>query len=88
MDKLLQNLIKRGCRKSSGASTNVEAGKTQTSDVFSLFLEKVALYQLCEGTRRHPSLVGAEGRTGEPHPGRTTAQPHLSPRIMFLEGRA
>lgn len=27
-------------------------------------------------------------RTEEPHPGQTTARPYLSPRIMFLEGRA
>lgn len=35
----------------------MEAGKTQTCDVFSLFLQKVALYQLCEGAHGPPSFV-------------------------------
>lgn len=63
----------------------MEAGKTQTCDVFSSFLQKVALYQLCEGARSPSSFmvlwVGLRSPLAGPRQG------HVA-WIMFLEGTA
>lgn len=61
----------------------MEAGKTQTCDVFSLFLKKVALYQLCEGARSPPSFMVLW--VGLRSPLARTQQGHVA-WIMFLEG--
>lgn len=83
MGKPLGNLEERGHENLFLGGYRFGSRENPDMRCFSLFLQKVALYQLCEGTCRQPSFMVLWVELRSPWPDPSTAM--SSPRIMFLE---